>query len=49
MEEMGEAVLFLVTGNLKICLRVVELPEETLLLAPRARADDREVGKRRRR
>lgn len=25
---------FLVTGNLKICLRVVEPPEETLLLAP---------------
>lgn len=25
------------TGNLKICLRVVEPPEETLLLAPRAR------------
>lgn len=29
------------TGNLKICLRVVEPPEETLLLVPRAR------GKRR--
>lgn len=30
------------TGNLKICLRVVEPPEETLLLAPRAR--ERGIG-----
>lgn len=28
------------TGNLKICLRVVEPPEETLLLAPRTRKRD---------
>lgn len=39
-----EAVLFLVTGNLKICLRVVEPPEETLLLAPRARRDGERGG-----
>lgn len=35
------------TGNLKICLRVVEPPEETLLLAPRARAREREGRKKR--
>lgn len=35
------------TGNLKICLRVVEPPEETLLLAPRAGARAR--GKERER
>lgn len=37
----GGRRLFLVTGNLKICLRVVEPPEETLLLA-RACESERE-------
>lgn len=48
-EERGEGTsewvgrrFFLVTGNLKICLRVVEPPEKTLLLAPRARTRARE-------